>query len=425
MPAPKSNALTDAKLRGKLPPGRYVDGRGLALWVSGQGAKSWQLRYRLGKEENTFTLGRFPEVGVAQARQLAEKARSQIAEGRHPKDVRQEELAKQRAANADTFEVMASKWLAQLKLSAGSQRVYGCALGQVLPALGKRPVSAIRAGDVREMLDGIKSATTRKNALMIVRGVLDDAAELEKIEINPVRAKAMKPSKDSAKKPKVKHRAALLRAEELGEFAIRLDAYPSARFGASVQTALRLLMLLPARPMEIAQMRWADVDLEAGEWNYHVSKTDEPHTLHLPSQAVEILRAWKAQKRPGVWVFPSPVRDDQAIGRAALLNGVVDVLEYPRGTLSAHGFRASFRTVARRELKVQPTVLELMLSHQSRKAGTSGLGWAYDRDEWLEERRAAAQAWADYLSAAKADAQGRGYVWSPSRKPGRPRKQVD
>lgn len=425
MPAPKSNALTDAKVRGKLKPGRHIDGRGLALLVTATGGRSWQLRYKLNGAEGTFTIGRFPDVGLAEARRHAEEARAQIAEGRHPKAAKLEKLAAEKAAEVHTLDAVMRKWLARKKpqIAGGSYRTYKHALERVAAVLGERPVKGLGTAEIRDVLDEIKAHSTRARAFMVVNESLDDAVERELIDVNPLRLRPL----SLPKKPKTKNRPALLTPEGMGEFMVRLDAYPPGRSEGAVKAALQMLALLPARPSEICGMRWDDVDLDAGAWVFHVAKIDELHTLHIPSQGLEILKAWKPKCGGSPWVFPSqaPERKGLCIARTSLRDGIVDTLQYPAGTLSAHGFRASLRTMGRKHLKIMPTVLELMLSHTPPKIGNGGLGRAYDRDDWLDERREAAQAWANFLDAEKAAAVARGYTWAPIiRKVGRPRKQV-
>ncbi|MOA33453.1 putative prophage CPS-53 integrase [compost metagenome] len=88
------------------------------------------------------------------------------------------------------------------------------------------------------------------------------------------------------------------------------------------------------------------------------------------------------------------------IARDSLLAGLIHSLGCQRGSISAHGFRATYRTLGEEELDIDPIVLELALGHKM----PGVLGDTYARAQLLDKRRAAAQQWADYLDQLKAEA---------------------
>ena len=254
MPAPKSNALTDAKVRGKLSPGRHIDGRGLALLVSATGGRSWQLRYKLDGAEGTYTIGKYPDVSLAKARTAADAARTLIAEGVHPKAAREQARSAQTAAAQNTLEQVMRHWLKRRGLAAGTLRTYEGVMRQIVPAIGGRAVTTLEAKDIRALLDGIAAHATRQHALRMITSSLDDAVERGLLDVNPLRLRRL----TLPRRPKVKNHPALLDPAKVGEYLLALDSHP----GGAVGTALRLLPLVPVRPGELVAAQWDQIDID-------------------------------------------------------------------------------------------------------------------------------------------------------------------
>jgi integrase len=179
---------------------------------------------------------------------------------------------------------------------------------------------------------------------------------------------------------------------KVGEILCILEAFQGSPV---VAAAIRLLPLVFCRPGELIAMRWADVDLEAGEWRYTVPKTKTEHLVPLSRQAVAILRDLYplTGHLPGGWVFPggrTPMRhlSNMAINAAYKRLGI-DTQE----ELTGHGWRAVARTLLHEKLGYPPEIIEHQLAHRVPDA----LGKAYNRTRFLEMRRRMMQEWADYL----------------------------
>lgn len=185
------------------------------------------------------------------------------------------------------------------------------------------------------------------------------------------------------------------RPSDLGRFLLRLDDCNDG----SVATAMRLLVMLPVRPGELVQMHWEDVDLVGADWRYVVSKTKHldksKHIVPLPEQALVLLRdlhKTRAVDEEGKgWVFVSPVYPGRPINPTSMLKSFQRI--WPEYDITAHGFRATYRTIAHEHLGIDPIVLELSLSHRMPGA----LGAVYARAQLLTQRRETAQQWANYL----------------------------
>jgi integrase len=162
--------------------------------------------------------------------------------------------------------------------------------------------------------------------------------------------------------------------------------------------ALRLLPLVVTRPGELRAARWAEFDLEGATplWSIPAErmKMRAPHVVPLSRQALAILKDLKplTYRGPDSYAFPSNRGASRPLSENTI-NAALRGLGYDTATVhTAHGFRASFSTVAN-ELGWSPDVIERCLAHQERDAVRK----AYNRAGLLEQRRALLQQWADHL----------------------------
>jgi integrase len=392
----KATPLTDASIRNAKPrekPFKLFDGGGLFLEISPAGGKLWRLKYRYGGKEKLLALGAWPEVSLSAARQRRLKARSLLAEGIDPGTVRKAEKLRQKALAENTFEAVAREWDARyLSNRAKSHRdkVMQRLETYAFPYLGHRPVAEITAPEILacvRRIEALNKLETAHRTLQAIGQVIRYAIAKGVAESDPT------PSLRGALPPaSSRHMAAPTEPEKVGEILRALDAFQGSPV---VAAAIRLLPLVFCRPGELIAMRWADVDLEAGEWRYTVTKTKTKHLVPLSRQAITILRDLfpLTGHLPGGWVFPggrTPMRhlSNMAINAAYKRLGI-DTKE----ELTGHGWRAVARTLLHEKLGYAPEIIEHQLAHRVPDA----LGKAYNRTRFLEMRRKMMQAWADYL----------------------------
>lgn len=146
--------------------------------------------------------------------------------------------------------------------------------------------------------------------------------------------------------------------------------------------------------------KWRDIDLDAGTWQYLVSKTKTDHLVPLSTQAVAILRELHPLSGHGEYVFMgghSPLKPmSESAVNAALKRMGYDTQQ----DITAHGFRAMARTILHERLNIDPYIIEHQLAHKVPDA----LGSAYNRTKFIEQRKVMMQQWADYLDELKAGA---------------------
>jgi integrase len=168
----------------------------------------------------------------------------------------------------------------------------------------------------------------------------------------------------------------------------------------TVRCALRLAPLVFVRPGELRKAEWADIDLDAAEWRYTVTKTKTPHIVPLSRQAVEILRELHPLTGRGRFVFPGARSNGRAMSDNAIL-AAMRRMGIAKDEMSGHGFRAMARTILDEVLGVRADFIEHQLAHAVRDPN----GRAYNRTAHLPERRKMMQQWADYLDQLKAGAE--------------------
>ncbi|WP_150047412.1 tyrosine-type recombinase/integrase [Methylomonas rhizoryzae] len=406
------NLNKDAVYRGAKPKERdYTinDGGGLTLLVKSSGSKLWRFIYRLDGKQNRLSFGAYPDVSLGQARRQADEARQRIAEGIDPGEIRkQEKVAKQLARQneerqseglpiLDSVADITRQWLASIEhlTSATTHKKKASRIERLaFPLLGNKPIKEVKSFDVfavlKPLIDKQQLETAHRLHAEIV-AVLDYAIAHNFVEFNQAQ-----PVARQIPAQKVKHRAAIIDPKQVGQLLRDLYAYQGT---FTVQMALRLSPLLFQRPGEIRQMYWGDVDLIAREWRPYISKTDFYHIVPLSNQAVSILEAIQPLTAAGQYVFPSSRGDGRPMSdntiRSALLS-----LGYDSSIQTAHGFRTIASTLLN-EQGWSPDAIERQLAHSPRDQVRA----AYNRAQYLEERRRMMQAWADYLDGLRAGAE--------------------
>lgn len=191
------------------------------------------------------------------------------------------------------------------------------------------------------------------------------------------------------------HYASITEPAKVGELLRAMDTLDA---GPVVKAALSLAPILFVRPGELRQAEWAEVNLEAGEWNIPAArmKTRQPHLVPLAKQAVAVLRDLHPIIGGGTYVFPSARGHQNPMSNNAV-RLALRRMGYDKTQMSGHGFRAMARTILDEVLNFRPDIIEHQLAHAVRDP----LGRAYNRTQHLSERREMMQAWADYLDTLR------------------------
>jgi integrase len=387
--------LSDVKLRSLARPGKHFDGGGLYLEVTPSGGRYWRLKYRHGGKEKRLAFGVYPEVTLKAARERRAEARATLDRGEDPATVkRQAKLQADRDAG-NTLRAVSGAWIEHQsgRWAPNTREAIRVSLEtHAFPKLGELPLARIRPRDVAAVVRAIESTGAGETAgrvLQRIRAIFRYAVVHELIETNPMLD--LLPS-ELLKPRQAKHRAAMA-AKDVPQFLADLAAFDGE---PTTRVALHVLMLTALRPGELRGLRWAEVDIERREIRIPGKrmKMKAPHLVPLSRQAIEAIESMRPISGDRALVFPSPYYPGKELSENTL-NSALAAMGY-KGKHSAHGFRALFSTVAN-EAGQRGDVIERQLAHKERNEVRA----AYHRAEYLAERAALMQWWADYLEACK------------------------
>jgi integrase len=401
--------LTDTAIRNAKPgvtrdgtattkPYKIGDSGGLYVEVRPDGGKYWRLKYRIGGREKRLSLGVYPDVALAKARERRDEARKLLVDGIDPSEHRKATKAAGIERGANSFEVIAREWFARLKPTWNhdhADRIIARLERDIFPWVGGRPIVEVTAPDLLAALRRIES----RGALETAHRALGNCGQVFRYGIATGRCER-DPSRDlRGALPPVKeaHFAAVTDPAKIGALLRSIHGYEGT---LTVQCALKLAPLVFVRPGELRKAKWADIDLDGAEWRFYVTKTEANHIVPLSTQAVAVLRELRALTGRGVFVFPGARSSERPMSNNAIL-AALRRMGIGKDEMSGHGFRAMARTILDEVLKFRVDFIEHQLAHAVRDPN----GRAYNRTAHLDERHAMMQAWSDWLDKQRIGAE--------------------
>jgi len=394
-------ALSDTAIRNAKPsekPYKLYDEKGLYLIMNPHGGKWWRLKYSLDGKEKTISLGTYPDVSLAQARSKRDLARQQVAEQINPSEARKQQKQRAKLEALNTFAAVANDWHAlhtKNKSESHQRKVKSWLETHLFPSIGTKPVTSITA----PMLLEATSQLQREHKLDTAHRVIQVAGQVLRYAVQKGLA-TYNPAPDlkgAIPPPVVKNMAAMIEVKDVAKLLRSIDAYQGT---LTVQCALKLAPLLFQRIGELRHMKWADLDFEKNEWRYLVTKTKTLHIVPLARQALEIIETMRPYSGRSTFVFPGARTHERPMSDNAI-NAALRNMGYDTQTeITGHGFRAIAQTLGEQELGFQPKHIERQLAHSV----ANPLGTAYERAQFLEDRKVLMQRWADYLDEIKAGA---------------------
>ena len=376
---------------------KMFDGRGLYLEVAPRGGKWWRFKYRFGGKEKRLSLGVYPDVSLKDARQRCEDARRMLTREIDPSEHRRALKAARAQQASNSFEAVAREWFAKHTpnwAESHSSRLISQLERDVFPWIGGKPVAAVSPSQLLAVVRRVE----QRGALEPAHRALRNCGQIFRYAVATGRANNDPAGFLRGALPPVKrgHFAALTDPKKVGPLLRVLDGYEGSLI---VRCALRLAPLVFVRPGELRRAEWLDIDLDAAEWRFTVSKTGNLHLVPLSRQAVEILRELYPLTGHGRFVFPDgrTPKGDRPMSENAVL-AALRRMGIGKEEMSGHGFRAMARTLLDEVLGFRPDYIEHQLAHVVRDP----LGRAYNRTAHLPQRREMMQEWADYLDRLKA-----------------------
>jgi len=330
--------------------------------------------YRSGGIKRRLTLGTYPAISLAAAREQAADALRAVAHGGDPA------TSKKSAREADTFAELSEEYLeGHAKPKKRTWKKDELVIRKDLaPRFGRLKATDVKRRDVIKLLDEIRErgAPIQANrTLEILRKMYNWAISREIVEHNPCHG---------IERPSPEHR----RERVLTDSEIKA-VWQSLDYEAPCMAGMFKLRLLTAqRGGEISRLRWQDLDTDVGWWTIppEFSKNGMAHRVPLSTPAMEIIEGMREASGDGQWVFPSRTRTSPC---TVIWKSVDRIRTHSGVDFVPHDLR---RTVASRmtgDLGINRLVVSKILNHAE-----PGVTATYDRHSYDKEKRLALDAWA-------------------------------
>ncbi len=373
------------------------DGDGLYLWIYLDGRKYWRMRYWQARKEKSLSIGVYPKVTLSDARKKRDELRKQLEADLDPSAERKATNLRKKLSAENSFKAVALEWFnKQLHtwVPHHADDVRRRLESNIFPALGKRPIDQIEAP---ELLQAIRKIETR-GSFDLAHRVLQVCGQVFRYGIATGRCtRNLSIDLRGALTPHVKRHQSAVRSEELPDLLRAIAKYDEIG-NKQTRLALQLLAQTFVRTNELIGAEWSEFDHANALWIIPAGrmKMKTEHVVPLARQALAILADLKAISSGSRFVFPGANRNKPISNNTMLF--ALYRLGY-KGKMTGHGFRAVASTILNKT-GFNPDVIERQLAHCERNE----VRGAYNRVEYLSERKRMMQHWADYLDAVEAGA---------------------
>ncbi len=393
--------LKDVELRNWIKAGKPVvktDGDGLTFTLSANGTAAWVLRYRVAGRQREVSLGRYPDLSLAKAREEAAVKRVEIRRGVDVAQEKQQQkdaakLAAVMAKNGTVKALYEDFFARQIKGRwKNDKQVSAIFELHVLPTMGDKQVTEVRPADIDAVLRRLSDRgvfRTAAKTLQLVKRLFDHAMTRHLIAANPAAPFGWR---DIGGKSGPRSRV-LSRAELVTLFKAMWE---TPNFPPHAVAALKLLLALAVRKGELLKATWDEFDLDQAVWHLPAERTKTVAAIRIPLApwAIEVLEEQRARKQ-NAYVFPvlrrGPGKTTGYIGETTI-NEALYRLHSDLAPFTVHDLQRTARTHLA-ALGVAPHIAELCLNHKLK-----GITAVYDVHDYFEERRAALEAWASLLN---------------------------
>jgi integrase len=386
--------LTDTEVRKSKPsdkPYRLSDANSLFLWITPAGGKLWRWAYEFEGREKLMSLGKYPIITLADARERRDQARKLLANGIDPMAKRKEEKTVERAQTEGSFQTIASLWLEHWQEGKSPRHVEYTRRRMemdILPVLGARPVAEIEAPELVAMTKAIE----QRGARDIAKRALETAGQVFRYAIahgharrNPATEIRPRDILKSARKTNY----ARVDAKELPALLRAIEVYQGTHL---TRFAIKLMALTFVRTSELIGARWSEFNIEAARWDIPAErmKMRSAHIVPLSKQAIEVLQTLQIISGESEFLFPGDRNATKPMSNMTIL-GALERMGF-KGRMTGHGFRGLASTILH-EQGYNHDHIELQLAHAPRNAVSA----AYNHALYLEPRARMMQQWADFL----------------------------
>ena len=401
--AKQSNKLTAREVKnlshdvGGAKKQRFPDGGGLYLLITENNSKYWRIDYRqpVSQKYNTLAVGTYPEVTLEQARLKRDEAKKMLANGIDPAEERNSIKNKQKTNLENTFQRYAAEWLKirELENKVDSETIRKLNK-DILPFIGTMPVTNLT---VEQLERDVTDAIVKRGALESARRIKSIMGMVLKLPLKK-RVITYNPAYDITLPQPIKtNHKAIVNEKELKELLVKIWRYcaenPRAR--KRTELAIKLSAYIYQRPNEVRNLLWESVDFDNQCLSFVASKTHQDHIVPLSRQVFDILKELEELRTTSKYVFPSVKTPLESMSEDTIRQALIRLGFQGRHT--AHGFRATARTILGEEIEYRTDIVEHQLAHTVKDPN----GTAYNRTKFLRRRKQLMQLWADYLDTLR------------------------
>lgn len=326
---------------------RLADGEGLSIEVKVNGKKYWRLRYFYLGKENMLSLGGYPEVGLADAREKKRQAKILLGKNIDPSAKRKQDKVKAKFSAENSFEIVAKEWHdnnLNKWSSAHARKLWRRLELHIFPKLGSNAIKDITTLELLAVLKEVEKQNkteTSKRLLQVARSVFQYAVLTQRIEYNPANdLQGVLKSHKVASYPSIK-------PEEIADFMQELEDVKTSELN---RLAMKFLSLTMVRQGEMRQAKWEDIDFKKKEWKLppETTKMKTLHHVPLSKQAIKILKEIHNITGSTQYVFASQHSRKNPYMSENTLNKTIHDMGY-KGKMVAHGFRSLASTILNEE----------------------------------------------------------------------------
>jgi integrase len=349
------------------------------------------MRFRNLGREKSLSLGVFPQVGLGDARKKAEELRKQLEADLDPSVERKAARSRKESEAKNSFEAVAKEWYGKNEhtwVKHHALDVKRRLEKNLFPLLGNHPLQQIEAPELLAALQRIEE----RGAYDLAHRVLQLSGQIFRYGIATGRCKRdLSADLRGALTPHVKKSQAAVRPEELPELLRAVSTYDQIG-DKQTQLALQLLTQTFVRTNELIGAQWSEFDVKNALWILPAArmKMRTEHIVPLSQQVLTLLEMLKELSGSSNFILPGR-NPRKPMSNNTLLFALYR-LGY-KGKMTGHGFRAVASTILNEESPFKPDVIERQLAHCERNK----IRGAYNRAEYLVERKAMMQWWSDYL----------------------------
>ncbi len=395
--------LSDIAIRKALPgaiPYKMADEKGLYLSVQPSGGKLWRYDYRFSGKRKTLSLGKYPDVSLAGAREAHAQARKLLAEGDDPSIIKKRAKAQKIDEAEQTFETIAEDWLAikskKEMAKATVDKISKSFKANVYGKIGKLPIKDIVYQDIRTCLLVMQkrgSLEYMHKTRGWIKNVFDFALNDGIIDRSPITGNDARLDKHEGKSFPF-----LQSLEDAGKLLRNLVEYPGS---IEVQICVELMLHVAQRPSELRKAKWSEFDFNKAVWTLPLdrSKTrrhmSKPHTIMLSKQVLASLAKLKEFTGHQDYLFKSR-RDDNPVSEATIRKAFRHTFRDYH--IVPHGCRHFFSTTANESGLFRKEAIDALIQHKDKDATEASN--IYNQATYDNERKAIAQWWSDQLDEA-------------------------